>query len=738
MILFEKDWGKYPSAIIHESTRNESFKRLSALYRAMGVKNHAFPLALINPDLEHVDPHSPDLTPELIAAIAVECRMNYWYFIREVSRAPSRAGGGNVPFRADRGNIASAWLFFNHITQYLIQIRQTGKTFGTVTLADYLLNIRCLNTQINLLTKDESLRQNTMKDLKEVDEEFPFYLRQRTKYDYANTERLSIKRLGNEYRAHIPNANVRIANNLGRGLTSPIFFIDEGPFQVNIAISMPAALAAGGAARDIAAANNEPYGTVVTTTAGKKDEPSGQYIYAKIQNAAEWSEALLDAEDAKQLELIVRKSSRTGVAEVNCTFNHIQLGYDDAWLMKKLEESGATGEAADRDYFNVWTSGNLLSPLPVDLLDRIRKSQREPNYVEIDKEGYTTRWYIEQESIPSRMARGHYILAMDTSDASGGDDISLFIIDIRSLECVAAGTYNETNLITFGQWVATWFIKYQNLTGVIERRSSGAHLLDHLILILSSKGIDPFKRLFNKVVHDAEVNPERYNEINIPIGRRSDNVYTRFKRDFGFATSGTGYASRSELYSTTLSTMAKKACDKIYDKTTIDQITSLIIKNGRVDHPDGGHDDMVIAVLLCTWLITQGKNLSHYGINSREIMSELYDKAEHIDAAQYLQRQEQYAIRREIEEIAEKIRNEPDEFITMKLEQRLRALDRQIVLNETEIFSVDDMIRTLREDKRRSRQNRPSASYQDSYYQTNHRRLNMQARRSGEKIVFMH
>lgn len=42
--------------------------------------------------------------------------------------------------------------------------------------------------------------------------------------------------------------------NVGRGLTSPIFFADEGPFQE----ALPAALAAGGAAREIAEAAGAP------------------------------------------------------------------------------------------------------------------------------------------------------------------------------------------------------------------------------------------------------------------------------------------------------------------------------------------------------------------------------------------------------------------------------------------------------------------------------------------------
>ena len=74
MILFKKDWEAYPSAVIHYETKNSSFLRISALYKAMGVENHTFPLALHNPDLRHIDPYSEDLTPEEIYKIVVECK----------------------------------------------------------------------------------------------------------------------------------------------------------------------------------------------------------------------------------------------------------------------------------------------------------------------------------------------------------------------------------------------------------------------------------------------------------------------------------------------------------------------------------------------------------------------------------------------------------------------------------------------------------------------------------------
>ena len=52
----------------------------------------------------------------------------------------------------------------------------------------------------------------------------------------------------------------------------------------------------------------------------------------------------------------------------------------------------------------------------------------------------------------------------------------------------------------------------------------------------------------------------------------------------------------------------------------IDQLKELIIKNNRVDHPPGKHDDMVIAYLLCCFFVMFAKNIRYYGIDANEII----------------------------------------------------------------------------------------------------------------------
>jgi hypothetical protein len=714
-ILFHADWKKYPSAIVDIDTKNRSFVRLALLYRSLGVKNHAFILALVNPALKGVDPHSKFLTENQKALIALECAVNPWYYFREVAKAPAIGGGDAVMQEANRGNIALYWLFFNHVMTFLIQIRQTGKSYSTDSLMTYLMNIGCRDTEINLLTKDDTLRRGNINRLKDIASELPSYLNQQSRDDANNTEEITRVRLKNRYKTHVPQASPKRALNLGRGLTSGIFHIDEGPFQPNIAIALPAALAATGAAVDRAKKAGAYYGTILTTTAGKKDDKDGAFIYKMVSESAIWNEKFFDAVDEAHLYDIIRKASPGGAKilkngksggklRVNITLNHRQLGKTDEWLMEKLEESVQTGDDANRDYFNMWTSGSQTNPLPTTILDAIRNSVRGADHTDISRIGsYTMRWYLPEADIDKRMFDSTYVLGMDSSNASGGDDCGFYLLDTQTLETVAAATINETNLIHLSKWIAAFLIKWPTVTFIPENRSSGQSIIDYLMIELAAAGINPFKRIFNTVVQDKQVNEVQFEEMQRMVQRNNHEQYARFKKCFGFTTSGGGTTSRSALYGESLLLAGKRSCDRIYDKTLADQINGLITKNGRVDHPAGEHDDMCISWLLAHWMITKAKNLRYYGIDPQLVGSLLSDSGSDMDPQQAEEKREQRAIRERIKDLAEKITASKDVFVIARIEQEIRALSNRVIIEESEMFNVDNLIKEAKEKKRTDR-----------------------------------
>ena len=711
-ILFREDWQYYKNAIPDYKTTNKSAIVLAQKLKMMGVENNIFFLALHNPELQGLDPFSPNLSIEQMAAIGIEIKNNPWYFFREIAKAPAQAGNENSPIELNRANVALWWSFINHITFLLVQPRQTGKSFSTDLLMEWLYNFRCNNTQINLLTKDDKLRAENVQRLKDIYDELPAYLKLKTREDANNTEELSIKALGNSYKTHVPNASAKRAMNIGRGMTTPIFHIDESPFQPNIWLAMPAALAAMGAAVDKAKMFDEPYGVILTTTAGKRDEKEGAYVYSNyVQAAAQWSDKFYDAKNAKELETMVRHNAPHGGSyQIYAEFSHTQLGKSDAWLKEVLERTKSRGDDANRDFFNIWTSGTSSSPLPTYILESMTKHARDKEHEEISSiGGYILRWYVPEKEMEQYLSTRKMVIGVDTSDASGGDDMSVIFVDVQSGAVVAVGQFNETNLIKFAQYLLYLLQKYKNSTIIIERRSSAITIIDYLLMFLPQYGIDPFKRLFNWVVNEPFEHKERHEEYLLAMPRRSEDLYVRSKKTFGFATSGTGETSRTALYSTTLINAAKRCHTAIRDKALTEQITGLVTKNGRVDHADGKHDDLVIGWLLCHWFLSMAKNLNHYGIDHNEVLIEAAVKREYTEDEKH-QDIIQTNLRYRITTLFDLLSEEYDEYICNRYEQELRTLDRQLILRDGENFSIDAFMNSVKEKKKQSHVYSPNQS----------------------------
>lgn len=734
MILFAKDWQKYPNAIPNFETTNKSFLELAALYKAMGLRNHTFLLALHDRTLVGVDPFDyENLTHEMIIRIVTECRVNPWYFFREIARVPAGSGDEASMLEANRGNIALFWYFFNHVTIFLIQIRQTGKSLNSDILDCYLLDIRCTDTTINLLTKDDALRSINIQRIKDVFSELPWYLNQRTKKDLDNSEVINISSLRNWYRTALPQKSPKLALNVGRGFTAAIFKNDEGPFQPNSRISIPAALAAGTDARNRARKNNEPHGTVFTTTAGKKDEPDGKFFYQELCSGAVHSEHYYDCEDEVDLEKSIRAASRTNTRifnrdkktsastdtfGVNVTLNHTQLGKTDQWLARAIEESKQSGDDANRDFFNLWTSGGIRSPFSPADADRIRAGEIEPMYVEINKKTrYTTRYYVPQNRIDEVFKNHKIIVTVDTSDASGGDDIGISSYLDKTGQTISSCNINITNLLVFFEWFAhEWIINRENTVIIIERRSSAIALIDYLLEVLPAYGIDPFKRLFNRIVNEKERYKDEWDEIQVPMSRRDPDIYVRFKKHVGFSTSGSGITSRSELFSTTMSSAVQLVGSVIYDKVTIDQLLGLVQIDGRVNHAQGEHDDMVIGWLLGHWLMTQGRNLHFYGLNVLDIFS-MARKKDNLNKEDRFKSNQQVFIKNQIQKALEQLSSEIDPYLIERKEIFIRNLQKQLCEEEQEVFSIDELIEKAKEVRKKRIANQSNIRHgYDSYY----------------------
>lgn len=693
MILFIDDWhNKHPSAIVDIDTKNKSWVRIAKIYQAMGVRNHAFMLALHNPTLKNIDPFDPNLTQEQMIAVVIEAKENPWYFFRELLRV-SAQGSEAINIRANRFNIALWWLFFNHIQTFSILQRQVGKSVSIFGLVTYILELAGISTDIHLLTKDDDLRVKSVKDIKDMIDELPWYMRLKNKTDAYNTEKITINELGNTLHTSVAQPSIKGALKLGRGLTVAIHLIDEFNFIKNIEITLPALLASASAARDSAKAAGAYYGNIFTSTPGYLSSPEGRFGKKIYGDCLRWNETLYDSKDEEELIELIKKNNHSGKQQILLEFNHRQLGFTDEWLKQKITEAMATGDKAEAEFLLKWPEGNESSPIPKELLERIINSMIPDPIIDITKYGYIIRWYVKQNEVDNKLSNRKLIMSLDTSDAIGNDDIAMTLRDVTSGEIVGVGLYNETNLVTFSNWLADFIIDYENVTLIIERRSSGVTIIDNLLLLLPNHGIDPFKRIFNWVTDGYYTNDEYRNIVDAPINNKI-NILNKYRKEFGYATSGTGRASRDNLYGSAFNAVVKYTCDTIRDKDIIHQLSSLVRKNDRIDHIDGEHDDLVISLLLGYWFLTQAKSLDKYGLSPRVILTTVSNAMIEEEGGREViaKRQEQTLLLKEIDKLVSMLKTEREYHKSELLLNRIKLLHKDLDKDISKKFNIESLI----------------------------------------------
>lgn len=702
MVLFQEDFEKYPTSIIHTKTSNPSWLRLSAVYQEMGIKNNCFHLVLHNPYLENVNPFREDLTKDEIIAIVKECIENPWYFFREIARVPAPGSPDSSPLLANRGNISTIWLYLNHVTVLLIQIRQTGKSVTIQCILKYILGVAGMNLDIHLLTKDSDLRAKTVDAIKNMMTDLPYYLKIKTKKDINNTEKITIKELGNTLYTSVAQASPKSALNLARGLSPSTNWIDEIAYINNIDISLSPLLAASSAARDTAERNNTFYGNIFTTTPGYLSSKSGRFGYRIYQDCCRWDEHFLDAKNREELYTIIKNNSPSGKVQVLCEFNHRQLGKTDEWLREKIAEAMSSGDDADADFLLKWPKGSEASPISKEDLERIENSIIREPIVDIGISGYITRWYIPRHEFDNKISNRKVIMGLDTSDAVGNDSISMVMLDLHTGEIVATGSYNETNIITFADWLANFLVEYPNIILVPERKSSGMSIIDYVVIILLDNNINPFTRIFNWLVNNLDSYPDIRDSLRFFNRNVLKELYTKYKKHFGYATSGEGKASRMGLYGNTFNFGIKYLSDTIRDNTLIKQLSGLIIKNGRIDHKPGEHDDMVIAFLLSLWFLLNARNLHIYNIKPSDVLFKL---SRLLNSNNNNQNEETYEVRnhneslKQITNLIEIVNNTQDSVLRNIYIAKIKHLSKNLISSKVPNFNIESLINGNKLDK---------------------------------------
>jgi hypothetical protein len=224
---------------------------------------------------------------------------------------------------------------------------------------------------------------------------------------------------------------------------------------------------------------------------------------------------------------------------------------------------------------------------------------------------------------------------------------------------------------------------------------------------LPSKGIDPFKRIYNTLVDDGKHNSDpNYRFILQGLTGRNPHQYESTKKYFGFATAGSGRFSRTALYENVLQTAARSGGTMVRDARLINEINTLTVKDGRLDHASGSNDDMVIAWLMASWMLMHSKNLNFYGIKGA--LSEVVEYRENATTAKPMtaydqyQKEKQDMYRMQMNLLLDKIEGCRDEGLIRLYEGEIRNLNNKLTEDFIEALTITQVIEQAKEQRART------------------------------------
>ena len=231
-------------------TTNLSFLQTAADLQKLGIKNNKFFLKLYNRDLLGVDPYSSSLSKNMIAAIIMECMMNPYYFLREVSRIPESGGiigpGGGSPYILHRGNLASLFCFTNSIDHWLTISRQCFKTHSVIAELLWCYLFGTTFSQFNFMNKRQDDSDANLKKFKQHKLLLPSWMQQKYNFvegEYSatgkdgkiikgvdNVRTIENPVTGNTIVSKPSATSMEVADGIGRGNTAGIQWSDESEF----------------------------------------------------------------------------------------------------------------------------------------------------------------------------------------------------------------------------------------------------------------------------------------------------------------------------------------------------------------------------------------------------------------------------------------------------------------------------------------------------------------------------
>jgi len=597
-------------ALIHKSTPNKSFLNMHYYLKHIGITNNDFMLTLLDPDLASIDPHDPKLNTYMKRKVLRECMFNYWYFLREVIRIPVEGTNG-ISYELHRGNLAINYCMILNLNIYGELPRQWYKTVTALCRYLYLFNFGTSNSQISFLNKKMEDSKRNLKDLKDLRDYLPPYLKMDSPFMKDNkrkkmpdtVETLEHPVNGNKIKA-VPGARSRSAAiSLLRGQAVPLFWGDEWAFILyNDTIWVNAAPAFSRAQKN-AKTYQVPYGSLLTSTPGILSTEEGENAYNTVNDATPFSEMWYDM-SIQQIYSIIDSNTKSNFVYIR--FTYPQLGGGDEYFTNICKDMKWDWAAIRREVLLEWSITPDNSPFTTEELEAVSRLVKEPIRTVYILGKYKFDIYETLESLNNK-PKYVPIIGVDASGGFKRDRSAICCVDSRTTKVFADLVNNSIAPHVLANIIYEIVTKMlPNAVVNIERNGGyGGSVVSKLMATNIKKNL--YYEIKDRILE------ETHDGIRIVRKKQKTKVY--------------GYDSSKNARDILIEILRERMelhKDKFISKNLYNELIGLEIKrNGKVEHSANTHDDLIFAYLMSLYVWYEGINLrENFGIEKTTIKTD--------------------------------------------------------------------------------------------------------------------
>lgn len=583
------------------TTPNTTFYQMHTLLKKLGLKNNRAHLLLFDRELIGVDPFDPSLTQDMRARVYVECKRNIFYYFREVYRYPSKVDSDpDTKFALHLGNLVYLWLNAQCFNVYVELPRQTGKTFvvfgaqgydfdigstgATIVSMHYLRSFAIKNKNesvirpLNVLPKYLRLHATTTKVIKGET-----ILVDNDELNESDADKIFNNCTKTTHRTIVPGNSESQAYKAGRGLSPEHVGIDEVNFITQIQIVLTSIIYAFKTASDIARRQGRRYGITLLSTPGDLNTKNGQYMYNIIYNEmSAWHHRLLD-KDRSGLHKYLAQSKR---AFFRIKYEYDDLGLSQNWLEEQIANNGI-GKGFRTDIMLQWEFDSSASPYDPEATKRLSVLAKEaPSDVFLFMENYPIQYRPQTvgESFDLTIRKAKFLsIGVDTATGVNSENSAIFAIDLATGLPVFSYMCNTIDVPDFSVLIRLLmkYIKSKNrnimITLNVERDGVG----------------QPLVKLLTK---DSEI--VKHLAYTVSKSNKEETVYSeKTTKDNRSAVYGLRTNGRRDTMFDILKKILETYPTMIATDIVASQVSTLIIKNNKIQHAPGSCDDMIIACL---------------------------------------------------------------------------------------------------------------------------------------------